>query len=74
MRAARELAGTRGDLAAARELAAEDAGFAAEADELVERVDVLERRLAELLAPRDRRDGDDVVLEVKAGASSAVRR
>jgi peptide chain release factor 1 len=68
VRAARELADTRGDLAAARELATEDAGFAAEADELAERVDALEQRLSELLVPRDRRDGDDVVLEVKAGA------
>ena len=32
VRAARELADTRGDLAAARELAEEDAGFAAEAE------------------------------------------
>ena len=65
---ARELAGVKGDLATARELSAEDAGFAAEADELAGRVDELERRLAELLVPRDPRDADDVVLEVKAGA------
>jgi peptide chain release factor 1 len=65
---ARELAGVKGDLATARELTAEDAGFAAEADELAGRVDQLELRLAELLVPRDQRDADDVVLEVKAGA------
>jgi peptide chain release factor 1 len=65
---ARELAEVKGDLATARELTAEDAGFAAEADELAGRVAELERRLAELLVPRDQRDADDVVLEVKAGA------
>jgi peptide chain release factor 1 len=68
VRTARELTATRGDLDTARELATEDAGFAAEADELVERVDGLERKLAELLVPRDPHDADDVVLEVKAGA------
>src|SRR5882757_7550059 len=68
VRTAHELTATRGDLDTARELASEDAGFAAEADELVERVDGLERKLAELLVPRDPHDADDVVLEVKAGA------
>ena len=68
MRTSHELTSTREDLATARELAGEDAGFAVEAEELAERVDVLERKLAELLVPRDPRDGDDVVLEVKAGA------
>ena len=68
VRTSQELTATRGDLATARELAVEDAGFAAEADELAGRVDALERKLAELLVPRDPRDGDDVVLEVKAGA------
>src|SRR5882757_8933546 len=68
VRTAHELTAARGDLDTARELASEDAGFAAEADELVEQVDGLERKLAELLVPRDPRDGDDVVLEVKAGA------
>src|SRR5262249_55576031 len=68
VRTARELASTRDDLATARELAADDAGFAAEADELAGRVDELEKRLADLLVPRDPHDGDDVVLEVKAGA------
>ncbi len=62
-----ELDQVRADLAAARELAPEDAGFAAEADELAERVPVIEERLAELLAPRDPNDGKDVILEVKAG-------
>ena len=68
VRTSHELTSTREDLAAARELAGEDASFAAEAEELAGRVDALERKLAELLVPRDPRDGDDVVLEVKAGA------
>jgi peptide chain release factor 1 len=68
VRTSHELTSTREDLTAARELAGEDASFAAEAEELAGRVDALERKLAELLVPRDPRDGDDVVLEVKAGA------
>jgi peptide chain release factor 1 len=67
VRTAHELDAARADLAAARELTAEDPAFAAEADELAERVPVLEERLAELLAPRDPNDGKDVILEVKAG-------
>src|SRR2546423_13284646 len=66
-RAAAELRQLRGDLAAARELAAEDAGFGAEAAELEERLPVLEEKLAELLAPRDPDDGKDVIMEIKAG-------
>jgi peptide chain release factor 1 len=65
--AARELAAAREDEAAARELAAEDVTFAAEATELAARIPALERRLAQLLVPRDPHDGDDVVLEVKSG-------
>jgi peptide chain release factor 1 len=64
---ARELAGARSDEAAARELAAEDQAFAAEAAEIAARIPVLEARLAELLVPRDPHDGDDVVMEVKSG-------
>jgi peptide chain release factor 1 len=56
-----------GDIAAARELAAEDPSFAAEADELIARIPVLERRLAALLVPRDPHDGDDVIMEIKSG-------
>lgn len=65
--AARQLDVMRADLDAARELAAEDAGFTVEADELAARVPVLETRLAQLLVPRDPHDGDDVVMEVKSG-------
>ncbi|HEY4421850.1 MAG TPA: peptide chain release factor 1 [Pseudonocardia sp.] len=64
---ARELAAVREDEAAARELAAEDQSFAAEADTLAARIPALERRLAELLVPRDPHNGDDIVLEVKSG-------
>ncbi|MDQ2707123.1 MAG: peptide chain release factor 1 [Actinomycetota bacterium] len=71
VRTALELAVARGDLDTARELAGEDAGFAEEAEQLAARVDELEQRLSELLVPRDSRDGDDVVLEVKAGAGGA---
>jgi peptide chain release factor 1 len=63
----RKLDSARGDLEAARELAAEDQSFAAEVPELAARVDELEGQLSDLLAPRDPHDSDDVVLEVKSG-------
>ena len=63
----RKLETARGDLEAARELAAEDEAFAAEVPELVARVDELDNHLTDLLAPRDPHDSDDVVLEVKSG-------
>ncbi|MFY1673016.1 peptide chain release factor 1 [Plantactinospora sp. WMMB334] len=66
-KAAGELEQTRADLAAARELAAEDPSFAAEAESLAETLPVLEGRLAELLIPRDPHDAKDVILEIKAG-------
>src|SRR6266511_914976 len=66
-KAAAELAQSRADLIAARELAAEDPGFGAEAAELEAALPVIEERLAELLAPRDPDDGKDVILEIKAG-------
>src|SRR5205807_3849236 len=62
-----ELDRARADLSAARELAEEDAGFAAEADVLAERVPALESKLTELLLPRDPHDASDVVLEIKSG-------
>jgi peptide chain release factor 1 len=65
--AARELDSVHGDLATARELAAEDASFAAEAVTLEQRIEVLEARLRELLLPRDPNDSKDVILEIKAG-------
>jgi len=62
-----ELAATRGDLEAARELGAEDASFAQEAVVLQAKVEDIESKLAELLAPRDPDDAKDVLIEVKAG-------
>ncbi len=57
----------RGDLEAARELTAEDASFADEAQAVAQRVTDLENRLSELLIPRDPDDSKDVLVEVKAG-------
>jgi peptide chain release factor 1 len=51
----------------ARELAAEDPSFEAEADQLERRRAELEERLQRLLLPRDPADGKDIILEVKAG-------
>ncbi|MEP6599053.1 MAG: peptide chain release factor 1 [Actinomycetota bacterium] len=62
-----ELQAARGDLAAARELADEDASFATEAEALSIRIGELEDRLQQLLVPKDPDDGKDVILEVKAG-------
>ena len=50
-----------GDLAAARELAAEDQAFAVEADELAERLEAVTERLTKLLAPRDPNDSADAL-------------
>jgi peptide chain release factor 1 len=66
-KAAGELTQARADLVAARELAAEDPGFAGEVAAIEETVPALEEKLAELLMPRDPNDGKDVILEVKAG-------
>ncbi|GII82952.1 peptide chain release factor 1 [Sphaerisporangium siamense] len=63
----RELEGVRDDLEAARELAAEDAGFADEMAELEARVSPLEERLKHLLIPRDPNDDKDIIMEIKAG-------
>ncbi|NLU76817.1 peptide chain release factor 1 [Micromonospora sp. HNM0581] len=66
-KAAAELQQTRADLAAARELAAEDASFVDEAETIAATLPVLEERLAELLIPRDPHDAKDVIVEIKAG-------
>ncbi|MGN6685902.1 MAG: peptide chain release factor 1 [Actinomycetales bacterium] len=55
------------DLDAARELAREDAGFAAEADELEAEREQAATELRLLLVPRDPNDDRDVILEIKAG-------
>jgi len=70
-RVATELDRARADLAAARELAAEDPGFAGELEAIAARVPELEEKLAELLAPRDPHDAKDVILEIKAGEGGA---
>jgi peptide chain release factor 1 len=67
VRTLRELESTRDDLAAAKELAAEDGTFAAEAEALTRRIPELEERLSELLLPRDPHDGSDVLVEIKSG-------
>jgi len=64
---AHQLEATQGDLATARELAGEDASFAAEATELAAREGVLQDKLRQLLLPRDPNDGKDVILQIKAG-------
>lgn len=64
----RELVSTREDLADAREMAHEDKEFAAEAERLSAREVELEEQLADLLAPRDPHDADDIIMEIKAGA------
>ncbi|MFI7021831.1 peptide chain release factor 1 [Micromonospora sp. NPDC049900] len=66
-KAAGELEQARADLTAARELAAEDASFAAEAETIASTLPALEERLAELLIPRDPHDAKDVIVEIKAG-------
>ncbi len=58
---------TAADESTARELAAEDSSFLAEAEQLEQHRAELEKQLTELLAPRDPSDGKDVILEVKAG-------
>ena len=57
----------RGDLEAARELAAEDTSFATEVAQLETTVADLDDQLTDMLAPRDPHDADDIVLEVKSG-------
>ncbi|WP_298889100.1 peptide chain release factor 1 [uncultured Serinicoccus sp.] len=57
----------RGDLEAARELAAEDEGFAQELPALEAAEQDAAERLRRQLVPRDPDDDRDVILEVKAG-------
>jgi peptide chain release factor 1 len=63
----RAVESAEGDLAAARELATEDASFAAELPALEETAEAARERLRHLLVPRDPDDDRDVILEVKAG-------
>ena len=68
---ARALDEARVDLGTARELAGEDASFAAEATSLEARVEELSGRLREQLLPKDPDDDKDVILEIKAGEGGA---
>ena len=68
---ARALEEARGNLATARELAGEDASFAAEARTLEAQVEELSGRLREQLLPKDPDDDKDVILEIKAGEGGA---
>jgi peptide chain release factor 1 len=56
------------DLEAAKEMAAEDASFAAELPAMEAVVEAAADKLEELLLPRDPNDDRDVIIEVKAGA------
>lgn len=55
------------DIQAAKELVADDASFADEAERLQRERDEVAERLRLLLVPRDPDDDKDVILEVKAG-------
>ncbi|MGZ6825727.1 MAG: peptide chain release factor 1 [Mycobacteriales bacterium] len=68
---ARALDEARGDLATARELAAEDSSFATEASALEGRIGELTDRLREQLLPKDPDDDKDVIREIKAGEGGA---
>lgn len=63
-----ELTQSREDLSDAKEMAYEDHEFQAEAERLEGVVVELEEKLADLLAPRDEQDSEDVIMEIKAGA------
>ena len=67
VRAYEQVRALAGDLGAARELAAEDAAFAAEVPDLEARLEEATATLRRLLIPRDPDDDRDVILEVKAG-------
>jgi len=55
------------DLAAGKEMAAEDAAFESELPALTTKVAETEEKLEELLLPRDPNDDRDVIMEIKAG-------
>jgi peptide chain release factor 1 len=59
------------DLAAARELAEEDEGFAEEIPDLEASVVDAGEKLRRLLIPRDENDGRDVIMEIKMGEGGA---
>ncbi|AIZ16001.1 peptide chain release factor 1 [Bifidobacterium pseudolongum] len=55
------------DLEAAREMATDDADFAAEAKRLEDELPAAQERLRTALIPRDPDDARDVIMEIKAG-------
>ncbi|ATO40716.1 MULTISPECIES: peptide chain release factor 1 [Bifidobacterium] len=55
------------DLEVAREMAADDADFAAEAKRLEDELPAAQERLRTALIPRDPDDARDVIMEIKAG-------
>ncbi|MEV8147246.1 peptide chain release factor 1 [Arthrobacter sp. NPDC080073] len=59
--------GLMDDLEAAKEMASEDAEFAAEVDEIEAKLPVAQEKLRRLLIPRDPDDARNVILEVKGG-------
>lgn len=59
--------GLQDDLAAAKEMAAEDPEFAAEVPELEAAMEAASAKLRRLLIPRDPDDARNVILEVKGG-------
>jgi len=65
------LSAARDDLAAAKELAKDDAVFAAEIAPMEASVMELEEKLRRLLIPRDPDDGRDVIMEIKGGEGGA---
>ncbi|HEX5201683.1 peptide chain release factor 1 [Paractinoplanes rhizophilus] len=62
-----ELEAARADLAAAKELAAEDPAFGTELEAVAATLAPLEEKLGEMLIPRDPNDAKDVIVEIKAG-------
>jgi len=59
------------DLAAAKELAKEDAAFAEEVPVTEEKLHTANEKLRRLLIPRDPDDGRDVIMEIKGGEGGA---
>ena len=59
------------DLAAAQEMASEDAAFAAEVPEMQADLTAKEEILRRLLIPRDPNDGRDIIMEIKMGEGGA---
>ena len=59
------------DVAAATEMAADDASFADELPAMQEQLDAAQEKLRRLLIPRDPNDARDVIMEIKMGEGGA---